>query len=82
MGKKYTVHSRHDTTVKVPAKTPEGHDIEGDMPCSIIELVPVDPRDTHTITLRELTPTAEDRKRIAEVFAIDSVVVHSWTKEA
>jgi len=74
MGKRYAVHARHDTTVDVPTRTPEGHEITGQMPCALIELVPVDPRDHHTVTRREIMPNKDAQKHVAETFPVGGIV--------
>jgi len=69
----YKVHSRHDTKVTVESKTAHGDAITGHMPCAIIELIPVDGVG-HTVTITQQTPTEEDMKAVAQLFAVGSTV--------
>lgn len=73
MGKQFFVHSRHDTMVPVEATTEDGHKVVGQMPASIIELIPV--KGGHaTVTLTEITPTKEDADALREVFIPGAIV--------
>lgn len=69
----YIVHSRHDTTVHVPAKTAAGHDVPGIMPACIIELVPVDGAGP-TLTLHEHAPTQEAFDKLVALFPEGGIV--------
>lgn len=62
---KFQVHSSHETSIKVPAQTPEGHEIIGALPALIVELIPED-KWRPTITHYEVMPDDEARKRFAE----------------
>lgn len=69
----YKVHSRHDTMVDVPAKTPEGLAITGRMSASIVELVPAN-KVGSTITLTVATPGDADKKAAADLYKVGSTV--------
>ena len=73
MGKRFIVHSRHDTTVPVEAEAAGGHKITGAMPASIVELVPQDGVGP-SITLTEFTPTEAAQERVYETFTVGGVV--------
>lgn len=70
---KFRVHGRHDTIVPVPAVA---NDIEitGNMPASIIELVPVDAPWQGTLTITRITPTEAEKEAAIALFPIDGLV--------
>jgi hypothetical protein len=63
----FTVHSVHRTSVPVAAKTSEGHEVSGQMPALIVELVPDDPMQK-TITWVEPCPSEKSREEALALF--------------
>lgn len=69
----YIVHSRHDTTVHVKAKTAEGHEVAGLMPASIVELIPSDGAGP-SLTLHRHAPTKEALDTVLKTFPVGGTV--------
>jgi hypothetical protein len=67
MMRTFTVHSVHRTAVDVPAKTSEGHEVFGQMPALIVELVPDDPTQK-TLTWVEHCPSAKAQQDALALF--------------
>lgn len=74
MSVRYRVHSAHPGTVKVPATTEDGHEIVGEMPAVLVELVPLDPYRS-TITFAEICPGGGDalEKALAQ-FPVEGIL--------
>jgi hypothetical protein len=73
MTRTFTVHGVHHTSVAIPAKTAEGHDVTAQMPALIVELVPDDPAQK-TITWVETCPTAESQAAALKLFEKDAKI--------
>jgi len=69
----YKVHSRHDTLVDVPAKTPDNHEIVGRMPASIVELVPVNGVGA-TITLTVVAPVKAEQEKVRDLYKVGALL--------
>jgi len=72
MNTRFEVHGRNDTRVEVEAAMPDGTVVQGFIPASIIELVPINGGNTLTITRR--MPTAEEAASVQALFPIGGVV--------
>ena len=68
MTKRFRVHSAHLAHTLVESKTEEGYTVKGELPVVVVELLPLGKHDKHTMTLREIAATDEERTRLLEVF--------------
>lgn len=74
MGRRYLVHSVHETHVDVPAKTESGHAVLGKIPCVIVELVPEPGSGGRTVTLHEIVTNKEELKAVRATFEQGGIV--------
>lgn len=73
MTNRYRVHSVHKTTVPVKATTADGHEVDGQMPTAVIELVAAN-GSAPSVTVHRQIPTPDASAAVDTEFPLDSKV--------